>query len=44
MMADAYMALGDPEEALKWVNAARRTAKTKGGFGYIRQILTLGIL
>ena len=44
MMADAYMAMGDKEEALKWVKAAGRHAKTKGGMGYIRHILTIGIL
>jgi thioredoxin-like negative regulator of GroEL len=44
MMADAYMAMGDVEEAHKWVKAAARHAKAKGAVGYIRHIATLGIL
>ena len=44
MMADAYMALGDVEEARKWVEAAARHAGWKGGLGYVRHLVTLGIL
>jgi hypothetical protein len=44
MIADAYMALGDVEEAHKWVRAAARHAGWKGGLGYIRHLVTLGIL
>jgi hypothetical protein len=44
MVADAYMAMGDVEEALKWVNAAARHAKWKGGMGYFRHIITLGVM
>lgn len=44
MLADAYMALGDVEEARRWVKAAARHARVKGGLGYIRHIATLGIL
>lgn len=44
MMADSYMALGDREEAKKWVKIAARHAKTKSAVGYIRHIATLGIL
>ena len=44
MVADAYMAMGDVEEAMKWVNAAARHAKWKGGMGYFRHIVTLGIM
>jgi hypothetical protein len=44
MIADAYMAMGEVEEAHKWVKAAARHAKWKGGVGYIRHLVTLGIL
>ena len=44
MIADAYMAMGDIEEAHTWVEAAARHAKWKGGVGYIRHLVTLGIL
>ena len=44
MVADAYMAIGDVVEALKWVNAAARHAKWKGGMGYFRHIVTLGVM
>ena len=44
MMADAYMAMGKMEEAEKWVEAAARHAKWKGGMGYVRHIITLGAL
>lgn len=44
MMADAFMAIGEVEEAHTWVRAAARHAKWKGGVGYIRHLVTLGIL
>jgi hypothetical protein len=44
MLADAYMAMGDVEEAYNWVEAAARHAKWKGGMGYFRHVITLGIL
>jgi hypothetical protein len=44
MVADAYAAMGDMENALKWVEAAARHAKWKGGLGYFRHVLTLGIM
>ena len=44
VIADAYMAVGQVEEAMKWVEAAARHAKWKGGLGYFRHIVTLGIL
>ena len=44
MVADAYAAMGDMEEALVWVEAAARHAKWKGGMGYFRHVITLGIM
>lgn len=43
-MADAYMALGNREEAIKYVEKAAAHANTKGFVGYLRHVLTLGIL
>lgn len=44
MMADAWMAMGDTEKALKSVRAAGRHATWKGWFGYFRHAVTLGVL
>jgi len=44
MVADAYMAMGKTEEAMKWVEAAARHAKWKGGMGYFRHVITLGVM
>lgn len=44
MMADAWMAMGDVDKALKSVTAAGRHASTKGFMGYIRHVVTIGIL
>ena len=43
-MADAWVAMGDMELALKSVKAAGRHAKVGGAVGYIRHIITLGVL
>ena len=44
MQADAYMALGDSELTLKFVNKAARSASIKGFMSNIRTVITLGIL
>jgi hypothetical protein len=44
MMADAFMALGDREKAIKHVYAAERHANVKGFMNYILHVGTLGIL
>lgn len=44
MMADAWVAMGDMDRALKSVKAAGRHASVKGFMGYIRHIVTIGIL
>ena len=44
MMADAYAAIGDMETAIKWIDAAGRHAKIKGGLGYVRHVITLGVM
>jgi hypothetical protein len=44
MQADAYMALGDTENTLKFVDKAARSASIKGFMSNIRSIITLGIL
>jgi len=44
MMADAWVAMGDMEKAMKSVEAAGRHAAVKGFMGHIRHIVTIGIL
>lgn len=44
MMADAYMAVGETEKALKYVNRAGKHSRVKGVLGHIRHVLTIGIL
>ena len=44
MQADAYMAMGMTDDALKFVNKAARSASIKGFMSNIRSVITLGIL
>ena len=43
-MADAYMALGDKAKAIEYVEKAGAHAKVKGFMGYLRHIVTIGIM